>query len=121
MGLAEPRDGIARQNAGHAGRAPRGVETDAAQTSVGVDAAHESDVHHAPQRQVVYVEAAPGEQARVVATFDARSDAACLRRHGGNLSRLLTPADRPPIIGATRERFPHTVDRRRWPCIDASS
>src|SRR5256885_9013791 len=36
-------------------------------------------------------------------------------------SRLLTLADRPPIIGATRTRSHFMMSRRRWPCIDASS
>ena len=97
--LAEPGDGIAAEHADDAGHAARGVDTDAGEARMGVNAANEGDVDHARQRQVVHVPAAPGEQARVVAAFHARSDAARRRRHGGNLSRL-TPADRPPIIGA---------------------
>jgi len=82
VGLAEPRDIFPGEHADDAGRAPGPVERDACQARVSVHAAHERDVDHARQRQVVHVAAAAGEQARIVAAFDARSDVARRRRHG---------------------------------------
>ena len=78
VGLAEPRGIFPGEHAGDAGRAPGGVERDARQARVSVRAAHERDVDHARQREIVHVAAAAGEQARIVAAFDARSDV----RHG---------------------------------------
>jgi len=69
---------------------PRGVETDAGDASVGVGAAHEGDVGHAGQRQVVHVAAAPGEQTRIVAPLDAGSDVGHRVSRGAGLVGLVT-------------------------------
>ena len=119
IGLAQRGDGVAGQHADDPGRPARAVELDVDEPRVGVDAPNEGGVDHPRQRHVVDVTAAAGQQAGVVAAFDARSDSARRRRHGGNLSRL-TLADRPPY----HRRHSSTsdlTDPRREPCIDASS
>ena len=87
--LAEPGGGVAREHADDAGRAPRGVETDADEASVGLGAAHDGDVDHAGQRQIVHVAAPPGEQARI-APLDAGSDVGHRVSRGAGLVGLVT-------------------------------
>jgi hypothetical protein len=61
VGFAEPGDGVASQHAGDARRSARALEVDAYEARVGVRAADEGGVHHARQRHVVDVAAAPGQ------------------------------------------------------------
>jgi hypothetical protein len=43
-----------------------GVERECSDQGVGVHAADERDVHHAGEREIIHVAAAPGEEPRIV-------------------------------------------------------